>query len=291
MTGPEVVTVETGGVDRRYLLYRPPAAGDGCPAVIFLHGTGGTAGWAADEARLPAFAAAAGFVLAAPEALPPNPAKSPKFLTNPPRWNDGSPAATPELATAADDLGFLAAVIGDVITRTPADPRRVSVTGFSNGAGMAFRLAAAHADRIAALAPVAGYCWVRHPQPARPVPTLYVVGAADPLVPLRGGDARLPWGNKLARRPPVAATLEAWAAAVGCDPASVLERDADGVRVEVFPPRSSGGAEFRAVTVEGLGHHWPGGHGQLNPRIGGPPSDRLDGNRLIWDFVKRHSLG
>jgi polyhydroxybutyrate depolymerase len=179
-------------------------------------------------------------------------------------------------------------VIDDVLGRDPADPRRVYVAGFSNGAGMAFRLAAEHADRVAAVAPAAGYCWV-DPKPSRPVPTLYLIGAADPIVPPRGGDVRLPWGNRLVRRPPVATTLETWAAAVGCDLRSVVESDAGGVRVEVFPPRP-GGAEFRAVTVDGLGHHWPGGKGQLNPRIGGPPSARVDANRLVWEFFNRHSL-
>jgi polyhydroxybutyrate depolymerase len=278
--------------DRRYLLFRPDIAGHlsaARPVVIFLPGTGGTAEWAADEARLPAFAAANGFLLAVPEALPPDPTRPPKFLTNPPRWNDGSRAPTPELQTDTDDSGFLAAVISDAIDRGPADPRRVYVAGFSNGAGMAFRLAAEHADRLAAVAPVAGY-FAAAAQPSRPVPTLYLIGTADPLIPLRGGEVRLPWGNRLLRRPPVAATLERWAAAIGCDTHSQLESDVNGVRVEVFPPQGQHGAEFRVVTVAGLGHHWPGGKGQLNPRIGGPPSDRIDANQLIWDFFRRQTL-
>ena len=144
--------------------------------------------------------------------LPPDPDRPPKFMTNPPRWNDGSVPPTPELRSDADDVGFLTAVIDDVIARGPADPRRVYVAGFSNGAGMAFRLAAERADRVAALAAVAGYCWT-DAWPVRPVPTLYLSGAADPIVPPRGGEVRLPWGNRLVRRPPVAATLEKWAAA------------------------------------------------------------------------------
>ncbi len=292
MTRPERITLPRPEGERVYYLYRPPAGPNsrltpaGRHMVVFLHGTGGTAEWAADEARLPAFAAAAGFVLAVPEALRPDPTRPPKFLTNPPRWNDGSPAAAPELQTSADDVGFLAAVIADAVGRGSADPARAGVVGFSNGAGMAFRFAAERADLLAAVVPVAGLCAVADPRPSRPVPTFYLIGDADPLIPLRGGDVRLPWGNRLVRRPPVRATLEAWAAAVGCNPGSVVEQDDGGVRAEVFP----GATEFRAVTVAGLGHHWPGGKGQLQPRIGGRPSDAVDANELVWEFVRRQRI-
>ena len=40
------------------------------------------------------------------------------------------------------------------------------------------------------------------------------------------------------------------------------------------------------MTVDGLGHHWPGGKGRLNPRIAGPPSDRVNGTELVWEFFK-----
>lgn len=274
------------GRDRRYLLC-PPAAPARPPAVVvFLPGTGGTAEWTADETRLPAFAAAAGFALAVPEALRPRPDLPPKFLTNPPRWNDGNPPPTAEHADDADDVGFLTCVIDDALARTGGDPRRVYVTGFSNGAGMAFRLAAEASHRVAAVAPVAGHCPPALPPLARPVPTLFIIGARDPLVPPRGGLVELPWGNKLARRPPVVTSLERWAAAINAATVSRVVAEGGGVVEEVFP----GPAEFRAVTVDGLGHHWPGGRGQFNPRIGGPPSDALDANARLWDFFQRHTL-
>jgi polyhydroxybutyrate depolymerase len=282
----EVVAHPRHGSDRRYLLFRPPGDTEfPRPLVLFLPGTGGTAEWAADEARLPEFAAGAGFVLAVPEALPPDPGKPPKFLTNPPRWNDGAVVPLPELRVDADDAGFLRGVISDVEARTAIDPRQVYVAGFSNGAGMTFRLAAELAERIAAIAPVAGYCWTTA-KPARPVPTLYLIGDSDPLIPLRGGDVTLPWGNKVVRRSPLMTMLERWADAIGCEPASVITSDTGGVRMERFP----GPTQFEFVTVAGLGHHWPGGRGQLNPRIGGTPSSRLDANAVIWEFLRRHKL-
>ncbi|OWK38483.1 alpha/beta hydrolase family esterase [Fimbriiglobus ruber] len=287
--GVELVTLLVSESERRYLLYRPPGAADGepRPAIVFLHGTGGTADWADGETGWSAAAARENFILAIPEGAPPDPAKPPKFLTNPPRWNDGSTRPNDPLHSNARDVEFLTAVIADIIHRGPVDPLRVSVTGFSNGAGMTFRLAAERAELLAAVVPVAGHCWVPDPRPAVPVPTLYIIGDADPLIPLHGGTIRIPWGGRLVRRPTVTETLEKWAHAIGCSPVSEIVSDAHGIREERYPSASSSvGAEFRALFVAGLGHHWPGGKGQLNPRIGGPPSARLDATARIWAFFQ-----
>jgi polyhydroxybutyrate depolymerase len=150
---------------------------------------------------------------------------------------------------------------------------------------MTFRAAAELSSRLAAVAPVAGYC--RVPDDARlaqPVPTFYLIGSADPLVPLRGGDVRSPWLHRLIRRPPLASSLETWAPLIGCASIPITESDEDGARVEVYP----GVVEFRVLLVEGLGHHWPGGKGQLNHRIAGPPSNRVDATTEIWRFFQRH---
>jgi polyhydroxybutyrate depolymerase len=264
------------GFPREWLLSSAPA---GAPLVIFLTGTGGTAAWADHETGWSKLAAREGFALAIPEALPPDPTKPRSFLANPPRWNDGSPPIFQQLDT--DDVAFLDAVIDHAIQNLNVAVRAF-VTGFSNGAGMAFRYAAERAERIAALAPVAGHCWVADPKPSRPVPTLYTVGTADLLIPLRGGDVRLPWGNRLTRRPPVNETLERWAIANGCSPIPVPQREGT-VRIDRYP----GPVRFDAVTIEGLGHHWPGGRAQLNARTAGPPSDAVNATEMIWEFFKQ----
>ncbi|VTS00008.1 Poly(3-hydroxybutyrate) depolymerase-like protein OS=Kosmotoga olearia (strain TBF 19.5.1) GN=Kole_0508 PE=4 SV=1: Abhydrolase_5 [Gemmata massiliana] len=271
--------------------------------MIFLTGTGGTAEWANRETGWSELARREGFALAVPEALPPDPTKPPSFLANPQRWNDASEANNkpqttedsdaesssnsdapfaPRSLALPNDVRFLTAVMDDAIIRLRTDVRNIFVTGFSNGAGMTFRLAAEAANRVAAIAPVAGYCWVRDPRPARPVPTLYTVGARDLLLPLRGGDVRLPWRNRLVRRPPITDTLERWARAIGCAEAPVLQQDDQTVRVDRYP----GPVVFDAVTVEDLGHHWPGGGTQLNPRVAGPPSNAVNATEMIWAFFK-----
>jgi polyhydroxybutyrate depolymerase len=279
----ERIALESGGIGREYLLFR---AGANAPLVVFLHGTGATAAWADEEAGWSRLAEKAGFAVALPEALRPDPAAPPKFLTNPQRWNDGAPTAAAANHSRPDDVQFLAAVIDDVQTRAGIDERCVYMSGFSNGAAMVFRAACQLADRVAAIAPVAGYCWPAEPKPARPVPTLYMIGSLDPLVPIRGGEVRSPWQHRYVRRPAISDTLARWARAIGCATTPLLESHAGSVSVETFP----GPVPFKFVTVEGLGHHWPGGRGGLNPRIAGPTTNAVDGIELVWEFLKGQSL-
>jgi polyhydroxybutyrate depolymerase len=297
----ERIGAEIGGIRREWLFQPAPV---GAPLVMFLAGTGAAAEWVDRETGWSELAAREGFALAVPEALPLNPAAPPSFLANPTRWNDGSEwkgeggrgkaekdnspllvvPPSPFRLPPSPDVAFLDAILDHATSRLNIRANRVFLTGFSNGAGMTFRFAAERADRVGAIAPVAGYCWVLDPKPVRPVPTLYTLGTGDLLLPLRGGEVRLPWSNRLVRRPPVTETLERWALAIGCTPIPALQSDDGTVRVDRYP----GPVRFDAVFVEGLGHHWPGGRAQLNPRLAGPPSDTVNATAMIWEFFRQH---
>jgi polyhydroxybutyrate depolymerase len=252
------VSIPHAGVLRHYLLHTPPTDGP-LPLVMMLHGAGGSAAFAAEETGWSHLADGAGFAVVYPEGMPIRPDKKPKFLTNPQAWTDGSGRGR------HDDSGFLIAIVDDL--RELVNPKRIYVTGFSNGAGMTFRFAAEHADRIAAIAPVAGHCSVVDPKPVRPVPTFYLIGDADPLAPLVGGAVRTPWG-KAANQPPISQSLDRWATAISEPPGS------ESFPVEVIP---------------GLGHHWPGGKGLLGEKLGGPVISTVDATAEIWNFFRRLS--
>jgi polyhydroxybutyrate depolymerase len=279
----ERIALESCGFQREYLLNIPLRSGT--PLVVFLHGTGATAAWADEETAWSALSARAGFALALPEGLRPDQCLPPKFLTNPQRWNDGA-RSTPPGHPAADDVQFIADVIDNVRNRVGIDERRVYLSGFSNGAAMTFRAAVDLAQRIAAIAPVAGYCWNHDPRPARPLPTLFVIGSLDPLVPIRGGEVRSPWSHRYVQRPPIADSLDRWARGIGCELPARTESISERVRVDIYP----GAVPFRVLTIEGLGHHWPGGKGGLNHRIAGPPLADVNGTELTWEFLQQHRL-
>lgn len=289
-------TINTGGLNRTYLLFVPSVPSG---IVVFLHGKGGTADWADSETGWSEHARKKGYALVLPEALPPDPLNPSKFLTNPQQWNDltefsrdhnGSVEVEPhENFSAAsailghDDVAFLTAVIDDVLNRVGTNPAKVFMAGFSNGAGMTFRFAAERADRVTAIAAISGHCNLTDPKPSRPVPTLFAVGTLDPLIPLRGGTVRSPWLNRLVQRPPVIQTLEVWARSIGCSTIPIVRSESAGVRTDIYP----GPVPFQSVTIEGLGHHWPGGKGQLNHRIAGPQSNVVNGTEMVWEFFRQ----
>lgn len=252
-TGSHRVRLPFGGLARSFILHRPPAPGP-TPLVMMLHGAGGSALFAVEETRWSDRADAAGFAVVYPEGVAGRPEQKAKFLTNPQEWNDGSGRGQ------HDDVGFLLAVLDSL--GESIDPARVYLTGFSNGAGMAFRLAAEHAARFAALAPVAGHCWLPDPKPSRPIPTFFLSGDRDALVPLAGGPTPTPWGT-VEVRPAVSDTLVRWGTAIGAEP---------------------GSAGFPVRLIGGHGHHWPGGKAMLGEKLGGPATNEVDATREIWEY-------
>jgi polyhydroxybutyrate depolymerase len=275
------LTVSVWGRDRRALIHVPPNGSELLPLVMMFHGAGASAEWTAGETGLSDTADRAGFVVVYPEGRTPNPDQPPRFLDNPQAWADGSDPHDTE------DVAFIDVLLTELISRARIDIRRVYVTGFSNGAAMTFRVAHVMSERIAAIAPVAGYCRIDEPRPYRAVPTLYLVGTVDPLVPLDGGEVTTPWGNTIPR-PPVRVMFEKWAGALGCPPQAQVEQRPEGEVRTYGPGRNGAFAVLRCV--EGLGHHWPGGRGQLSRRLAGPTSNRVRANDVIWEFVRGHRL-
>ena len=279
----EPIALQWKGRTRRYWLARPQLPNSAL--VLMLHGTGGSALLAVQETGLVDFARRAGFAVAFPEGLAVDPDSPAKFLSNPQRWNDGSTQPGNKLHTDHDDVGFLAAVIAHATVQVQTDPNRVYLTGFSNGAGMAFRFAAERAELIRAVAPVAGHCWIENPKPSRPIPTLFLIGNRDPLIPLENGSVQLPWFPEPVPRRGIGQTLAKWAIGLGYSPIPTRLSHAGGVLEEEYGPA------FHSVTIDGLGHHWPGGRGLLNPRIGGNPSNLLNANERIWEFFQQSPSG
>lgn len=276
------IKLNVNGVQREYLLHVPNKLLDmPLPLVMLLHGTGGSVNWTQEEANFNRFANRAGFVAVYPQGLPPDPAQPTKFLANPPMWNVGSMLFPHH---APDDISFIQILLEDVAARTKIDRQRIYVTGFSNGAAMCFELAAQLGDRISAIAPIAGYC--RLTSIIRAVPTLYIIGADDPMVPPFGGNVTSPWTGEVKQRPSAFEGLDRWAELLGCSTNRTVLHDQNGIRIEQYP----GPVEFQVMIVEGLGHHWPGGRGRLKKKLAGEPSKRLDGNSAIWQFFQRHQL-
>jgi polyhydroxybutyrate depolymerase len=258
------------------------------PTVLLLHGAGGTATLALGNTGWADLADREGLLLVYPEGTRRNPAAPPRFLQNPQAWNDGSGRGH-TAQTRVDDVGFLVALVDQVVASHHADPARLYLAGFSNGAAMTFQAGAALAGRVAAIGPVAGHCWVSPPFSATPVPALMIFGGVDPLNPVEGGDVTTPWGTA-EWHPPVLQSFDRWRAFNGCGGPPTAFASADGIR-EFRATGCPGSADVRCLIVDDLGHHWPGGPRLLPPWVAGPASTRLDGATALWEFFRAQHLG
>jgi polyhydroxybutyrate depolymerase len=291
--GRHTLTLTVDGLERTYIAHVPPSydSKTQLPLVVMLHGGGGTAKAAMWETEWTEKADKAGFLAVFPNAMSRDPSRRSSFAKNPQLWNDGSDRFYPG-QKAPDDVGFITAIFDDLSARFIVDKRRVFVTGFSNGASMSFRVGAELSNRIATIAPVAGACWLEPVTLERPVPMLYITGKADPLNLIEGGVPKLATGDsdrvRAKPKPPVRESILKWARALGCPETTASVSDADGVHTETYSPGRDG-AKVVYITVDGLGHTWPGGRSLLPEGMVGGTSYKIKATDVIWDFFQGHA--
>jgi polyhydroxybutyrate depolymerase len=194
-------------------------------------------------------------------------------------------------AGAVDDVAYIRDVLQEVQAQVNVDPSRVFVTGYSNGAALTHRLACELADRIAAIAPVAGvnqHAAASSCAPARPVPVIQFHGTEDQISPYDGGRG----AHDAGIRPSVSATLDGWAARNGCGGQPTTEPVPDAVADGTSVTRTSytacsAGADVTLYTIEGGGHTWPGGWKMPDMLVGATTSD-ISANELMWEFFRSH---
>jgi polyhydroxybutyrate depolymerase len=282
--GPYTLTLKQGEFERVAHIQIPPSYKPEAkpPLVLMLHGAGGTGTGALDKDGWSAKADKEGFIAVAPDGLPARPSAKPNFLTNPHLWNSGqlrpgSPRA------AIDDVAYIRQLLDALKEKVPYDENRVFCAGHSNGGGMTFRLAAELSERFTAIGTVAGRLDSKDPKPKKLLPTLYILGTKDPLMPLAGGDVKLSWGHH--QNPPVAEMLAVWVKALDCQPEPRTIADKDGVKKLEYPSKT-GGPTLTVLYIEGQGHHWPGGERTLPESMVGPITTKLDATDALWDFFE-----
>lgn len=162
-----------------------------------------------------------------------------------------------------DDSAYLVGLIDEIIARYAVDPKRVFLIGHSNGGFMAYRMACEHADKIAAIASLAGGMWLPpiDCQPSEAVHVAQIHGTADDTV-LYDGSAIGPVdgtpGYVAAE-----ATVQAWATFGGCSltpdmsaPPLDLEVSIAGAEttVERYTQGCNAGGSAELWSVAGGGH-------------------------------------
>lgn len=289
----EEIVLAHGGRSRSYILHAPSGRADRArPLVIAFHGGGGNAPGFRDYAGLNLVADREDFLVAYPAGTGP---LRGALLT----FNAGNNCCGPAHRQNVDDVGFAVAVVEDVAKRHQLDRRRVYATGHSNGAIMAYRLAAERADVVVAIAPVAGAMSLDRFAPSRAVPVMHIHSVDDPRALYTGGiGPPFPGTENRVTHAAVPAALALWIRFNGCrlEPTTAEWRRGKPGSPEathtatrlVYAPCSSGAdVEHWKLTV--AGHGWPGGPSPLREQLSGPRTSVVHAAEEIWKFVSRYS--
>ena len=187
----------------------------------------------------------------------------PQGLNN--SWNAGSCCGH----NSNDDVGFIRELIDRLVSGGHVDPKRVFVTGMSNGGAMAHRLACELSDRIAGVASVSGALVTDACNLSRPISVLEMHGTADSLVPFEGG-----FTAGLGHFPSTISFMTRWATLDGC--ASTPTVTQSGITQISTWSGCRAGTLVVLEAVMGADHSWFG------------PGDPLPGEpnatEVVWDF-------
>ena len=280
-------TIDINGVTRTFTAQLPDAKP--APLVIVLHGNTQTGADMAARTSWPDVARRERFGVVFPDGL--NRAWA-DLRPDTKRAGRAPPGGT-------DDVGFIVALIEKFVADGSADPKRVYVTGLSNGGAMTMTMICARADLFAAAASVifnltddmAAAC-----HPAKPVPMLMINGTADPLIPYQGGrgTSRFAvdgfWSTEK--------TFAFWRRVNGCEAGDATVTDlahrdkADPTSVTRIESRCPKGRDVVLYRINNGGHRMPGKSADARfPRIVslllGPQNRDIDGAETIWEFFRK----
>lgn len=272
-------TLVTGSATRDYLLIDARRHKSPAPLVIALHGGGGNGKtmvprWA-DKAQ------AEGIVVAFPDGV----GRDGRMAT----WNAGG-CCGQAMATKSDDVGFIGALIDELVRSGVADPKRVYVTGMSNGGMLTHKVALALSGKIAAAAVVAGAMFGDEAAPAGPVPVMIMHGVKDQIVPYAGGPSPVGFVASAQSRDfqAVEKTVAFWVKADACATPPKAS-PAGEVQTEDWSSCSAG-SEVLFYRLASATHTWPGAKAPAGASriLEMTRYDAIDATDAAWTFFKRH---
>ncbi len=186
-TGLFTKHITVNGESRRYAIYIPKGIeNQSVPLVFELHGGGvyiedmtGASGHKTPYKLWMQVADTAKLIIIYPEGL--------NGAYGKPTWNDCRGDCT--VNSHAGDVEFINTLIRKIGDKYPVNPKKIYVSGTSNGGFMAQRLGIALPNKIAAIAsivaskPAVSSC----PNPSQPIPILFMLGTNDNHMPYNGG--------------------------------------------------------------------------------------------------------
>jgi len=267
--------MDVDGYKRSFILNLPPKyfQSGKLPLVIALHGGGGSAGQCERDYNLTEKADAANFIIVYPEGIPND---GPLGLRT---WNAGT-CCGDAFNKQVDDVHFISVLIDSLILAYHVDSHRIYVTGMSNGAMLAYRLACEISDKITAIAAVSGTMNLQRPcDPSQSVPVMHIHSILDKKVKLNGGKGT--FGYYFTS---VDSTLKAWVKLDSCY--SGIPQEKDFEKFKVFTWENTKSKEYiKYYLTDDGGHSWPGSIKAR--RLADVPSEAFNANDSIWAFFNQ----
>ncbi len=255
---PQRLTVRnlvSSGITRRYFLYTPGSyeTSTRLPLLVMLHGAGGTGeGMLREGFHL--LAERYGFLAAFPDGTSLN-------------WQYSD--------SLTSDMRFLNDLLDTLAQRFKADPQRIFLGGYSNGARMTFSFASYYGRRLRAIAPYAMGLSRSLPPIRTPLPMIYFVGTLDGNY---GGNSTLYSAEETAA---VFADYNRTHGPVLFTTMPDIDPADDGtVRRYVYASNESTYAPVHFYAVDGGGHNLPGAQSMW----GRPVNRDINGPELICSF-------
>ena len=200
-------------------------------------------------------------------------------------WNSWGPAGT---TYGANDVKFLTELIDTISARYHVNPKRVYSCGMSNGGYMTYTLACNLANKLAAIASVAGtmsnYTYA-HCNVSRHIPVMHVHGTTDPVVSYATGA-----NNSIGAEQTVAFWRDTDACATISDTTALPNTSqTDGSTVQVIRYQNCpANNEVLFYKITGGGHTWPGGFIDIGSN--GNTNRDISATDEIWNFFNRYTL-
>lgn len=194
-----------------------PEGWQGGPAVLYLHGFGGSGAKVIGNTGFVNRFLARGYAVIAPSGLR--------------RGGEGTPrdwSVRDGLSYPRDDVVFLQAVLSDAAAHAGIDRSRVLIGGFSRGGSMVWEVACLAPETATAYAPVSGGFWLPMTEEcAGPVNLLHTHGFSDTVVPLEG--RRIVHGDVDITQGDIWEGLQLWRREMGCRSNAADHEIADGL--------------------------------------------------------------
>lgn len=278
-------TLEAGGLKRTYHVHLPaePPIEQQFPLVFIFHGSGDNGPGMEAFSRFSTLADREKFIAVYPDAISQN-------------WNDGREAASIlSQLNKVDDVSFVSAMIREISSKHPVDPKRIHAAGFSNGGIFVHYLASHLSGQFAAIADVSG--GIAEPfaakfKPASPVSVFIIHGTKDPMVPFQGGDVDFGGFGRIIKTDD---TIKLWLKKLepANPPASGVLPDVNAddhckVNWTRWKGSADSGCELLFYGIDGGGHTWPGGPQFLPVNVIGNVCRDVEATEAIWDFFSKH---